>query len=289
MPRDRIREVARVLAQPVTYLGVAMLVFIYCAVAYLLIADRRDDFNDAVHDGENLVRIFDQSFSHIFKSIDAALLFIRKSYQQNPAAFDLATWVRDPSIRNKLTFGFTILDANGRVVDTSYSKSIIGADRSYLEGFRVPANLVADQLFISKPYRTTASGRWAISLARRMTAADGTFAGVVMALLDPSELGNYITRVDLGPGGAFALVSFDGVMYTRVADGKIVSGSIGQKLPPKTSILKSCLDRIKKDIIGTCRASSTAVSRFISYQCSRILSADRRCRSFRSRSVPARQ
>lgn len=40
------------------------------------------------------------------------------------------------------------------------------------------------------------------------------FAGVVLAFLDPSELGNYITKVDLGPGGAFALVSFDGFMYT---------------------------------------------------------------------------
>jgi PAS domain S-box-containing protein len=70
-----------------------------------------------------------------------------------------------------------------------------------------------------------------------MTAPDGTFAGVVLALLDPSELGNSITKVDLGPAGAFALVSFDGFMYTRVADGKLVSESTGQKLSPKTSIL----------------------------------------------------
>ena len=265
MSRDSIRGMVRALAQPVTYLGVAMLVFIYCAIAYLFMAHRRDDFNDAVHDGGNLVRIFDQSFSHIFKSTDAALLFIRKSYQQNPAAFDLATWVRDPSIRNKLTFDFTILDANGRIVDTSYSKSIIGTDRSYLEGFRVHVNSAADQLFVSKPYRMTASGRWAISLARRMTAADGTFAGVVMAFLDPSELGNYIARVNLGPGGAFALVSLDGVMYTRVADGKIVSGSIGQKLPPNTSILNH-LGPDKKGYYWNVPGVIDSVSRLISYR-----------------------
>jgi len=265
MTRDRSLGIVHALAQPVTYLGVAMLVFIYCAVAYLLIADRKDDFNDAVHDGENLVQIFNQSFSHIFKSVDATLLFIRKSYQQNPAAFDLATWVRDASIRNKLTFDFTILDANGRVVDTSYAKSIIGADRSHLEGFRIPVNSGVDQLFISKPYKTTASGRWAISVARRMTAADGTFAGVVMAFLDPSELGNYITRVNLGPAGAFALVSFDGFMYTRIADGKIVSGSIGEKLPPGTSIL-SRLGPDKKGHYWNVPGIIDNVSRLISYQ-----------------------
>jgi PAS domain S-box-containing protein len=265
MSRDGIRGIVRALAQPVTYLGVAMLVFVYCAIAYLLIVDRKDDFNDALHDGENLARIFDQSFLHIFKSVDATLLFIRKSYQQNPAEFDLATWVRDASIRNKLTFDFAILDSNGRIVDTSYSKNIIGADRSYLESFRVSANLATDQLFISKPYRTTGSGRWAISLARRMTAADGTFAGVVMALLDPSELGNYITRVNLGPGGAFALVSFDGIMYTRVADGAVVSGSIGQKLPLRTSILNH-LGPDKRGHYWNVPGVIDSVSRLISYR-----------------------
>lgn len=159
----------RTLAQPVTYLGAAMLVFIYCAVAYLLITDRKDDFSDAVRGGDNLVRIFDQSFSHIFKSVDATLLFVRKSYQQAPAAFELAVWVHDPSIRNELTFDYAILDSSGRVVDASDSRILIDADRSYIEGFRVQANSTEDQLFISKPYRMPASGRQTFALSRRMT------------------------------------------------------------------------------------------------------------------------
>lgn len=265
MSKDGIRGIVHALAQPVTYLSIAMLAFIYCGVAYLLIADRKDNFDNAVRDGKNLVRIFDQSFSHIFKSVDAALLFVRKSYQQSPASFDLATWVHDPSIRNKLIFDFTILDANGRIVDTTYSKSIIGTDRSFLESFRVQVNSAEDQLFISKPYKMTASGRHAIALTRRMTALDGTFAGVVVAFLDPSELGNYITNVDLGPNGAFALVSFDGFMYTRVADGIIVSGSIGQKLPPKTNVLKY-VGADKTGHYWNSPGVIDAVSRFISYR-----------------------
>ena len=237
MLRARIREIARVLAQPTTYMGVAMLVFIYCAVAYLLIADRKNDFNDAVGRGENLVRIFDQSFSHIFKSVDASLLFIRKSYQQGPATFDLSAWVHDPSIRNELTFDFTIFNADGRIVDTSYSKSIVGTNRSHLEGFRAHVNSSADQLFISKPYKMKINGKWAITLSRRITAPDGTFAGVIAAFLDANGLGKQVASVDLRKGGAFALVSFDGFMYTRVANGKVASDTIGQKLPPKTSIL----------------------------------------------------
>ena len=137
MSRDSIRKMARALAQPVTYLGIAMLAFIYCAVAYLIIVDRKDDYQEAELRGANLVRIIDESYSHIFKSADAAILLLRKSYQLNPSTFDLASWVRDPSIRNELTFDFTIFDADGRIVDTSYSKSIVGTSRSTLEGFRI--------------------------------------------------------------------------------------------------------------------------------------------------------
>lgn len=238
MSRNDGPGILRALAQPVTYLGVAMLAFVYCAVAYLLIADRKDDFRDAVRDGENLARIIDQSYSHIFKSIDAALLLLRESYQQNTSAFNLSVLVRDPSIRNELIFDFTIYDASGRIVDTSYSNSIVGGDRRNLEGFSAHANSTEDQLFVGKPYKTKVSDRWAILVTRRIIKSDGTFAGVIAAFLDPIELGKRIAKLDLGPGGALALVSFDGFMYTRIADGKIDPESIGQKLLPKTNILK---------------------------------------------------
>jgi hypothetical protein len=99
MSRDRIRGIVRALAQPVTYLGVVLLVAIYCTLAYLFIADRREANDDAKRHGANLVRIIDQSFTHIFKSIDASLQFLRKSYQQNPSTFDLSAWVHDPRSR----------------------------------------------------------------------------------------------------------------------------------------------------------------------------------------------
>jgi signal transduction histidine kinase len=265
MSRNDGPGILRALAQPVTYLGAAMLVFIYCAVAYLLIADRKDDFNDAVRDGGNLARIIDQSYSHIFKSIDATLLLLRESYQQNTSAFNLPVLVRDPSIRNELIFDFTIYDASGRIVDTSYSNSIVGGDRRNLEGFRVHANSTEDQLFVSNPYMTKVSGRWAILVTRRITKSDGTFAGVIAAFLDPIELGKRIAKLDLGPGGAFALVSFDGFMYTRVADGKIVPESIGQKLLPKTNILKYRGPN-KRGYYWNSPGVIDGISRLISYQ-----------------------
>jgi hypothetical protein len=120
----------RAFAQPVTYLGIAALVFVYGALAYLLIADRNTAGVSAERRVANLALVFDQSFSHIFKSIDASLLFLRKSYLQDLSGFDINDWVHDPAVRNELTFQFSIVDASGRVVQTSLSKQVLGADRS---------------------------------------------------------------------------------------------------------------------------------------------------------------
>ena len=108
-------KIAHALAQPVTYLGVAMLAFIYCILTYLLVTDRKNAEYDAGRRGDNLARVVEQSFSHIFKNADTSLLFLRKAYQRNPSNFDLSEWVKDSAVKNELTFSFMFLDGAGHV------------------------------------------------------------------------------------------------------------------------------------------------------------------------------
>jgi diguanylate cyclase (GGDEF)-like protein/PAS domain S-box-containing protein len=225
-----LRHWFRALAQPVTYLGAVMLVCIYCTLVYLLITDRQVAEYDAGRRGDNLARVVDQSFAHIFKSVDATLLFLRKSYEQNPSTFDLSTWVADPSIRNELTFDFGILDAGGRVIASSFSKKGLGVDRSNREYFRAHANSTADELLISRPVVLEVNGKWAIILSRRITAPDGAFAGVILAMLDPSVLVKYVGAIDLGPDGSIALVGLDSYLRTRSVNGSVDWESIGKKV-----------------------------------------------------------
>ena len=230
------RNEARAFAQPVTYLGIAMLVFIYCGLTYLIVVDRKTAEYDAGTRGDNLARVVDGSFSHIFKSLDNNLLFLGKLYRQSPATFDLSAWVQDPSFKNELTSYFMICDANGRVVDSSFSKEIIGTDRSGQDGFRAHVNSAADELLIGKPIILQFNGKWTIPVSRRLTAADGTFAGVVTALLDPSRLISNIGQIDLGPDGSIALVGLDSYLRTRSVNGNVDWENIGRevRLIPET-------------------------------------------------------
>ncbi len=232
----QLRDHARAFGQPVTYLGVAMLVFLYCALTYLIVVDRKTAEYDAGTRSDNLVRVVDGSYSHIFKSLDNNLLFLGKLYRQSPETFELSAWVHDPSFKNELTSAFMICDANGRVVDSSFSKEIVGTDRSGLDGFRAHINSDADELLIGKPIILKFNGKWTIPVSRRLTAADGTFAGVVTALLDPSTLINNIGQIDLGPDGSIALVGLDSYLRTRSVNGNVDWENIGRevRLIPET-------------------------------------------------------
>ncbi len=283
-----IRGVARALAQPVTYLGIATLVFLYGALAYLLAADRRSAEVEAMSCGDNLVRVLDQSYSRVFQSVDATLLFLRKSHQENPSTFDISACVRQTSVQNELTFEFTIVDRNGIIVGSTYSKGLLGAGRNDREYFRVQRDSVADKLYISEPLTTRLIGRSAVIMSRRIVASDGAFAGIVFALLDPVQLAKLASPLNLGHGGSGCLArprrcrartrpqrrSRLECSWTEISSGRRCPGTGG------TGQIGAILERAE-------HARQRPAAGFVPG--ARTVSADRHRRNFRSRSVPARE
>jgi hypothetical protein len=58
MNGKEVRRWLRALAQPTTYLGVAMLVTIFAGLAYLLVQSRTVEEEEAKRSGDNIVGIF---------------------------------------------------------------------------------------------------------------------------------------------------------------------------------------------------------------------------------------
>ena len=216
--------------QPVTYLGLGASVLVVAALLYLVAKDRDDAHKAALQYGNNLTRLFEGYVSRTIKSADHTLLFLRKMYQQDPARFSLAAVAQDPEIRNELTFQFTIAGADGIVTDSSLSNNVVGAYRGDQEAFRAHVNSVADELFISKPLRLKSSGKWAIVLSRRLTIADGTFAGVIAVTLDPYQLQKFYSSLDLGADGIVSLLGFDGTILTTGGTSQTSSEILGRSI-----------------------------------------------------------
>lgn len=216
--------------QPVTYLGVGMSLVILAGLFYLISKDKEAAYSAALQNGDNLARVFEGYIARTIKSADNTLLYLRKSYQRDPANFTLATLVQDPDPRHEMLFRFTIAGADGIVKDTTAHRSVVGADRSKHETFRAHVDSSEDELFISRPLVVESTGNWAIVLSRRVTAPDGSFAGVIAATLDPHRLENFYSSLNLGQDGIVSLVGFDGIIRARGGAGRSHTDTFGRSV-----------------------------------------------------------
>ena len=68
---------------------------------------------------------------------------------------------------------------------------------------------------LAEPLRSFITGGWTTVIAHRLTAADGTFLGVMSRRIDPGSYEKFFASVALGPSAAIALFHADGTMLAR--------------------------------------------------------------------------
>ncbi len=231
MDRIQIPGWFRPFAQPVTYLGVAMLASIYAATVYLLLQDRHHAIEEARRHGDNLARMFEESVSRAIKSADNTILLLRRSYQRDPAATDLPAWASDPELRNELTFQFSIAGPDGVIIASSYGRPALGIDIAQQQQFLAQVGSNEDKLFISDPGLLHSSSRPALFLTRRLSGPGGSFNGVLSASFDLLELEKYYRSLDLGEDGIVTLLNRNGVIVARGANGETRWNDVGQRYP----------------------------------------------------------
>lgn len=205
----------RAFAQPVTYLGAAMIAVVWIALFFAAGDKRQAAYEDALRDGTNLARVFAEYISRTIKSTDNALIFLRRIHQGDPKGIDLKAWVGDTRLHTELAHQFSIADADGILTSSSAGPVPPNTDISGRLHFIALRDAKTDELFISRPLRLYTTGKWAIVLARRLTAPDGSFAGIITASIDPSALRSFYETVDLRPDGFASLVGLDRIIRAR--------------------------------------------------------------------------
>jgi diguanylate cyclase (GGDEF)-like protein/PAS domain S-box-containing protein len=203
----------RAFAQPFTYLGVVLLLLVAAALVYLTERDRKAAYEAALMKSEADARVFEEYIARTIKSADDKLLLLRKMYRQHPATFDLAEWTSEFTVGPHIALHFALVGPDGRTKATTIGR--VGADVSATDSFQRAARTTEDHLIISRPYRLRSSEGWTIGLTRRLTAPDGTFGGIMIALLDPQQLETFYRSINLGSDGIASLVGFDGYIRAR--------------------------------------------------------------------------
>lgn len=228
--------------QPATFIGLCMLAAVYGVLALLITNDRRDAVANATRTTDNLVRIVDQSYSHIFRSVDSTLQFLRRAYQQSRSPDGLQAWLNDTAARTDLEYRFVILDKDGKAVAASTGvgsgSGMIPAGQNFADRdyFQRQKEASTDELFFSEPLQSRLDNRPTIVVTRRLVGQNGTFEGIVAAIVSPDSLVKVGADLNLGPNGAFGLIGMDGIVRARAVNGKAIEVPSGTRLGPSSTL-----------------------------------------------------
>lgn len=128
-----------------------------------------------------------------------------------------------PAIRSVL-----VLDEQGRLTHDAGAFPARVLDAGQRDYFTQHRGSTDAGLFIGRAIKSRLSGRWTITLSRKLTDREGRFAGVVVAGLEPDYLDAFYGSLRQGPAGHLALWHterrlvarhpFDEAFYERPAD-----------------------------------------------------------------------
>jgi len=210
-----------------------LLISSWSAIFYKIQDERREELASVYGHNANLARVFEEHTIRTIQSVDQAILFLRNQYEKTGDKIDIAGYVRDGLIDDKLFVQLGIVNDVG-IYSYGTQKNGIGMDVSKREHIQVHIAGDTGQLFIGKSLIGPFAEKWTMTLTRRINKPDGSFGGVVAVSLDPYYLANFYRQINLGKYGIVSLVGADGSMRARrqgdeVSYGQDLSGSAAMK------------------------------------------------------------
>jgi len=163
----------------------------------------------------NLALALDVHTNQLLKGIDHFLLLIRDQHQGASAAapVPLARLVV-PALSGISSIAFIgVTNAHGDVIESlqAFPPTNV-ADRDFFQRHQKGET---QGLLISEPVLGRISGRWAITLTRRIDTPAGAFGGIVAISIEPRYLTELFEATTLGPSDVMSLVLDNGVTLAR--------------------------------------------------------------------------
>jgi signal transduction histidine kinase len=211
--------------------GVALAIVLLALATSNAIRSRRNAVEAARHEIASLSLAMSDQTDRTFQSIDLVL----KNLSENIRAAGVATSVElttemgtraaHEMLVNQVV-GLSQIDAvavtaaDGHLINFSRPwpiPSISAAERDYFKALRDTPGLVS---FISEPRKGDVSGAWTIALARRLNAPDGSFIGLVQAIVKLQYFEDFFRAVGEDSAYGVSLRRRDGTLlarYPRVA------------------------------------------------------------------------
>jgi diguanylate cyclase (GGDEF)-like protein/PAS domain S-box-containing protein len=219
---DRPRERERLFAYLIPGLA-ALLVVTLFALAFFSLAKSRDaSLRDAERTTRNLAQIVEQRTADMLRSVDTTLRSSADAWGQVPLLRDPAGAGMHSLLAQKiaqLPYARTlfVLDARGMLVHDSDLYPATPRDFSDREFFNWHRSH-SGQLHFGKPNANRAASEWFVVASRRLDDAEGRFAGIIGAALEPGAFRAIFGDIDTGRDGTIGVMHEDGELIASVPE-----------------------------------------------------------------------
>ena len=212
------------------------MIAILSIVGYLLVREYRNTEEDAARSALNIVQLISRDIRNTLSIYDSALINL-VNLVQSQALASLSPQTQQPLLFDRATeapanAGFFVLDAQGKLIVSSRPGTSALDNAQQQLWFKVHRTQQSDTIFISHPILTPQPDpEWMLLLSRRISAPDGSFAGVVVAQMRMAYFQNLFRGLDLGPTGNISLVTTDGIMLIQypATDKTFTGQDLGQR------------------------------------------------------------
>ncbi len=202
------------------WVAAAILISLTWGHIFLLVDESRArETLGAENDLSNLTRVSQEHAIRTLRSADQVIRFVQAGYLEKGNRLDLRELTEQGVIDVEIFNQVGVINEKGIYV-LSNLPLVSQIDLSDREHFRVHVPADTGELFVSKPVLGRASGKWSVQLTRRITRANGEFAGVVVVSIDPGYFTRFYSELNLGPQGLAALYGLDGVARARKLGSK---------------------------------------------------------------------
>jgi len=212
-------------------IGAITVGFVLICFAVLLDA-RRDATAQAATEARNIAASVAQEVARNLDLYDLSLQAVVQGLQF-PGLKTLDAELRQMILFNRAAkapyFSFiNAIDENGTVIADSQSATPRGGNWAGRDYFTAQRNDARDLLFIGAPFLTQPGQSPTITISRRMSHPDGSFAGVVVGTLRLAYFRDLFARLALGPHATIELLRADGMILMRLPFN---ADDIGRTLP----------------------------------------------------------
>jgi diguanylate cyclase (GGDEF)-like protein len=201
-------------------IAVLVLAVIWGATVSLIKVERTTAERAAIVSSRELADTYEAQAVRALREIDQTLKFVKYAYELRDKQVVLQELRARELLPPDLLFVVSIADKTGDVVASTQSP--------------LPRNVADQEYFYSQPETDIPSvgyprqgpgpGEWKLHFSRRLNAADGKFAGIVVVSVDAAYFVSGYESSKLGEHGVLGFVGVDGIFRARRSGETVSAG-----------------------------------------------------------------